>query len=458
MTTAVVPGKSPRRAWPLIGHGLQLQRRPLEFLAELHALPEPVVRIRLGRDEAYVVTAPELLDSLLRGKISQRVEKGAFFDAMRVVLGDGIVVSAEPKHMRHRRLMAPGFHRERVAGYIDIMADSTASMVDAWHAGQRIELDRELGGLAMRIVARALFSSDIAEDLVGESLRAFPVIVAELPKRTMMPWLARLPLRNRAFDAAVRRLITVVDRIIAEYRAHQEDHHDLVSMLIAARFDDGTGLSDQEIRDEVMTMFAAGYETVSNTLAFAFHELGQRRDILDRLEREVSEVLGDGPVRADNIRDLVFTEKVVTETLRRYCPPWLGMRETTAEIELGGVTIPEGATIIYSNYALHNDPNYFADPATFDPDRWTPEYRKKVTRSGAFQPFGIGNRNCIGEPFAWLEATAILATVVAQVRLEPVPGVAVREIAAATVQLDRLPMIAHPHQCWIKPPTGVGVT
>ncbi|MET8797668.1 cytochrome P450 [Nocardia sp. NPDC004568] len=165
----------------------------------------------------------------------------------------------------------------------------------------------------------------------------------------------------------------------------------------------------------------------------------------DRLQREVTEVLGDGPVRADNIRDLVFTEKVVTETLRRYCPPWLGMREATAEIELGGVTIPEGATIIYSNYALHNDPNYFADPATFDPDRWTPEYRKAVTRSGAFQPFGIGNRNCIGEPFAWLEATTILATVVARVRLDPVPGVAVREIAAATVQLDRLPMIVHPH-------------
>lgn len=279
---------------------------------------------------------------------------------------------------------------------------------------------------------------------MNESLRAFPIIVAELPKRTMMPWLARLPLRNRAFGAAVRRLFTVVDRIIAEYRAREEDHYDLVSMLIAARFDDGPGLSGQEIRDEVMTMFAVGYETVSNTSAFAFHELGQRGEILDRLEREAAEVLGGGPVCADNIRDLVFTEKVVTETLRRYCPPWLGMRETTAEIELGGVAIPRGATIIYSNCALHNDPKYFGDPATFDPDRWTPEYRKEITRSGAFQPFGIGNRNCIGEPFACLEATTILATVVARVRLEPVAGVAAREIAAATVQLDQLPMVVHP--------------
>lgn len=200
---------------------------------------------------------------------------------------------------------------------------------------------------------------------MNESLRAFPIIVAELPKRTMMPWLARLPLRNRAFGAAVRRLFTVVDRIIAEYRAREEDHYDLVSMLIAARFDDGPGLSGQEIRDEVMTMFAVGYETVSNTSAFAFHELGQRGEILDRLECEAAEVLGGGPVCADNIRDLVFTEKVVTETLRRYCPPWLGMRETTAEIELGGVAIPRGATIIYSNCALHNDPKYFGDPATF---------------------------------------------------------------------------------------------
>ncbi|WP_040834304.1 cytochrome P450 [Nocardia brevicatena] len=445
MSVSTIPGTSSRRSLPLLGHGLQLQRRPLEFLAELHRLPDPIVRIKLGRDDAYVVTTPELLDPLLRGKIAHSVEKGAFFDAMRVVLGDGIVVSTEPKHMRHRRLMAPGFHRERVAGYVDIMADSAARMVDSWRAGQRIELDRELGALAMRIVARALFSSDIADELVSESLRAFPAIVAEVPKRAMMPWLARLPLRNRAFDAAVRRLFGVVDRIIAEYRARGEDHCDIVSMLIAARFDDGTGLSDQEIRDEVMTMYAAGYETVSNTLAFAFHELGRRPDIRDRLEREAADVLGDGPVSAENIHDLVYTEKVFTETLRRYCPVWLGMRETTADIELGGVAIPSGTAIIYSPYVLHNDPKYYADPESFDPDRWNPEYRKAVTRSGAFQPFGIGNRNCIGEPFAWLEAKTILATVAARVRLEPVAGVVVREIAAATVQFDRLPMIVRPH-------------
>lgn len=445
MSVSTVAGKSPMRSRPFVGHGMRLQRKPLEFLAELHRLPDPIVRIKLGRDDAYVVTTPELLDPLLRGRIAHSVEKGAFFDAMRVVLGDGIVVSAEPKHMRHRRLMAPGFHRERVAGYVDIMADSTARMVEAWRSGQRIELDRELGALAMRIVARALFSSDIAEELVSESLWAFPVIAAELPKRAMMPWLARLPLRNRTFDAAVRRLVDVIDRIIAEYRARGEDHRDIVSMLIATRFDDGSGLSDQEIRDEVMTMYAAGYETVSNALAFAFHEIGRRPGIRDRLEREAADVLGGGPVSADNIHELVYTEKVVTETLRRYCPPWLGMRETTADIELGGVAIPSGATIIYSPYALHNDPKYYADPAVFDPDRWSPGYRKAVTRSGAFQPFGIGNRNCIGEPFAWLEAKTILATVAARVRLEPVAGVAVRETAAATVQLDRLPMIVRPH-------------
>lgn len=445
MSVSSISNDPPMRAWPLVGHGIQLQRRPLEFLAELHRLPDPIVRIKLGRDDAYVVTTPELLDPLLRGKIAHSVEKGAFFDAMRVVLGDGIVVSTEPKHMRHRRLMAPGFHRERVAGYVELMADSTAKMVDGWRAGQRIDLDRELGALAMRIVARALFSSDIADELVSESLRAFPVIVAEIPKRAMMPWLARLPLRNRAFDAAVRRLFGVVDRIIAEYRARGEDHCDIVSMLIAARFDDGAGLSDQEIRDEVMTMYAAGYETVSNALGFAFRELGRHPGIRDRLEREAADVLGDGPVSADNIHDLVYTEKVVTETLRRYCPVWLGMRETTADIELGGVAIPSGTTIIYSPYVLHNDPKYYADPVIFDPERWNPEYRKAVTRSGAFQPFGIGNRNCIGEPFAWLEAKTILATVAARLRLEPVAGVAPREVAAATVQLDRLPMIVRPH-------------
>ncbi len=133
-------------------------------------------------------------------------------------------------------------------------------------------------------------------------------------------------------------------------------------MLIAVRFDDGSGLSDRDIRDEVMTIYAAGCETVSNTLALAFYELGQRPDLRERLEREVTDVLGGRPVSAENIRDLVFTEKFVTEALRRYCPPWLGMRETTADIELGGVAIPSEATLIYSTYALHNDPKFMPTP------------------------------------------------------------------------------------------------
>ncbi|WP_157224084.1 cytochrome P450 [Nocardia paucivorans] len=455
MSVTTVVGTPSTRARPLVGHGIRLQRKPLEFLAELHRLSEPIVRIRLGRKDAYVVTAPELLDPLLRGKIAHSVEKGAFFDAMRAVLGDGIVVSSEPKHMRHRRLMAPGFHRGQVASYIDIMADSAAKMVEGWRPGQRIELDQELGALSLRIVARSLFSSDIAEEVVTESLRVFPVVAAEMPKRAMLPWLARLPLRNRTFDAGVRRLVEVIDRIIAEYRTQGQDHRDIVSMLLAARFDDGSGLGDREIRDEVMTMYAAGYETVSNAVTCAFHELGRRPDIREQLEREARDVLGDGPVTADNIHDLVYTEKVVTETLRRYCPVWLGMRETTADIELGGVAIASGTTIIYSPYTLHNDPKYYTDPAIFDPDRWTPEYRKTMTRSGAFQPFGIGNRNCIGEPFAWLEAKTVLATVAARARLEPVAGVTVRQIAAATVQLDRLPMIVCPPVRDEQPRAGV---
>lgn len=440
MTTLVAPGRPARSPLPLLGHGLQLQRRPLEFLAELHRQPEPLVRIKLGSKDAYVVTTPELIDPLLRGKGAHSVEKGTFFEAMRVVLGDGLVISAEPKHMRHRRLMAPAFHRERVAGYVRIMSEAATAMVAGWRDGERIELDVELRALAMRIVAKALFSSEIGEEVVAESLRSFPIIVAELPKRTMMPWLARIPLRNREFDAAVRRLLAVIDRLIAEYRSDGTDHGDMVSMLLAARFDDGSGLSDREIRDEVMTMYAAGFETVSNTMAFAFHELGRRADVRERIEAETAHVLAGGPVTAETIRSLEYTERVVTETLRRYTPPWLGMRETIAELELGGVAIPPGVAIIYSPYTLHNDPRYFDDPADFDPDRWTPDYRKSVTRSGAFQPFGIGNRNCIGEPFAWYEAVTILATVAARAHLEPVPGAEVREVARAALQVTRLPM------------------
>lgn len=443
MSTNTAVGCPVQRAWPIIGHGLLLRRKPLEFFAELHRAPEPLVRIRLGNKDAYLVTAPELIDSLLRGKPAHSVEKGAFFEAMRALLGDGLSISTEPKHMRHRRLMAPAFHREKIAGYVQIMQQEANAMVDSWGDGVRLELDEQMRVLAMRIVAKALFASELGEEVIAESLRSFPVIVEELPKRTLLPWLAHVPLRNRMFDAAVHRLSAAIDRIIAEYRASDTDYGDLVSMLLAARFDDGTGLTDHELHDEVMTLYAAGFATTANTLAFAFYELARRADIRERVEKEVAEVLHGGPVTADNIRNLEYTERVVAETLRRYAPTWLGTREAIEELDLGGVTLPAGTTLFYSPYTLHNDPKYFDEPARFDPDRWTPQYRKDVTRSGTYQPFGIGNRNCIGEPFAWYEAVTILATITARTHLELTPGATIHEVARATLELDHLPVTVH---------------
>ncbi|WP_280312094.1 cytochrome P450 [Nocardia abscessus] len=440
MSTHTAVGRPVQRAWPIVGHGLALRSRPLEFFAELHRAPEPLARIRLGSNDAYLVTAPELIVSLLRGREAHSVEKGAFFEAMRALLGDGLSVSAEPKHLRHRRLMAPAFHHEKIAGYVRIMQQEADAMVDSWSDGARLELDDRLRVLAMRIVAKALFASELGEAVVAESLRSFPVIVDELPKRTMMPWLAHIPLRNRTFDAAVRRLSDAIDHIIAEYRTGGTDYGDLVSMLLTARFDDGTSLTDRELHDEVMTLYAAGFATTANTMAFAFYELARRADVRERVEEEVAEVLRGGPVTADNIQRLQYTERVMAETLRRYAPTWLGTRETIEELDLGGVPLPAGTTLFYSPYTLHNNPKYFDDPARFDPDRWTPEYRKTVTRSGVYQPFGLGNRNCIGEPFAWYEAVTILATVVARARLELVPGAAVHEVARATLEVNHLPV------------------
>jgi cytochrome P450 len=398
------------------------------------------VQFQLGPHRAFLVNDPTLVHDLVvtNGK---KVNKGPFFESMRPVLGDGLATSEEPTHMPRRRLAQPAFHHRKIAGYVTIMSDSTMEAIATWREGQRVELNIELQALAMTIVARSLFSADIGRDAVEESLRSFPTIVEGIPKRTTspLPFLSKLPTPdNLRFNAATKRLHAVIERIIAEYRASGIDHGDLVSMLIDAR-DDGQGLDDIAIRDEVLTMYAAGYETVSGTMGFAFHALGEHPEIRARLEEEVDRVLAGRPVTMEDVGELMYTRRVMQETLRRYNPVWMGMRQATEEFILGEATIPEGGVIMYSPYTQENDPKYFANPEVFDPDRWLPEHADAIGKYD-YRPFGMGNRSCIGEPFAWAEGVVILATIAQRFGMEPVPGEIVEERPLAALRVSQLPM------------------
>lgn len=439
--TPSAPARLPH-ALPLLGHALHLLRDPLTFLTAARPLGD-VVEIRIGPRPAYLVNNPDLIRQILV-KESKKYSKGVQFDKMRPTMGNGLVTAGGEEHLKHRRMIQPAFHHARIAGYATIMRDLSLEMTESWRDGDRIALDQELTRLALMIVGKSLFSTEFGSEVVGEVLRSMPVFLEGIAKRAMAPTqlLEKLPTaENRRFNEANRRLRGVLDETIAEYRRTGVDHGDMVSMLLMARDEaTGEGLSDAQVRDEAVTMLLAGSETTSTLLSWVFHVLGQRPDLEALLHAEVDEVLGDGPVAFEQIGRLAYTRRLITETLRLYPPAWLLTRRTNEPVTLGGLVLPAGASIMFSMYSLHRDPAIYADPDTFDPDRWLPERAKQLPRP-AFVPFGAGNRQCIGEGFAWTEAIILLATIASRWRMRPVAGVDVRMLPILTLRPSELPMV-----------------
>jgi len=440
-STTLAPSRLPR-ALPLLGHALHLLRDPFTFLTTARPLGD-IVEIRIGPRPAYVLNSPDLIRRVLVVE-AKKYSKGVQFDKLRPTLGNGLVTAAGEEHLRHRRLVQPAFHRSRIDGYATIMRDLSLEMAASWPDGDPIALDRELTELALKIVGKTLFSTEIGREVVDEVIRSMPAVLSGVTKRALAPTslLEKLPTaENREFNEANRRLRGMINRMVAEYRQNPFDHGDMVSMLLLARDElTGEGLDDAQVRDEAITMLLAGSETTSTLLSWVFHVLGQRPDLEARLHAEVDEVLGDGPTTVEHIGRLGYTRRIITETLRLYPPAWLVSRRTNESVTLGGRKLPAGASVLFSPYTVHRDPDLYPDPDVFDPDRWLPDRAKDIPRP-AFVPFGAGNRQCIGEGFAWAEAIIVLATVARRWRMHPVPGVDVRMTPGATLRPSELPMV-----------------
>ncbi|CAM5329500.1 hypothetical protein SAVIM338S_00894 [Streptomyces avidinii] len=314
----------------------------------------------------------------------------------------------------------------------------------SWEPGQTVAVDRVMNELSLTMLAKTLFSANTAApaaDLIRSSL---PVLAGGLIVRTLMPeWWTRLPLPgNRRFDRAVHTMSTAIDEAVRSYRADGQDHGDVLSMLLAIRDTDGRPLTDQQIRDQIIGFGLAGVETTGATLAWIFHELGRHPDIEQRVHHEIDTVLGDRPPTHADVPALEYTGRVITETLRLHAL-WIVMRRTLNPVQLGGTTLPAGAEVLYSAYALHRDPRWFPDPERFDPDRWLPE-RAHTIPKGAYIPFSAGAHKCIGDALAFTEMTITVAAICRHWRLRPVPGVRVREVARGDVHPNRLPMTTEP--------------
>jgi cytochrome P450 len=435
------------RPLPLLGHALRFKRQPLEFLESLRPLGD-IVTIRLGPRPVYIVNNPDLIRQMLVADAAS-FEIGALLDKVRPFIGNGLITAKGTAHRQRRRMLQPAFHHSRIAGYAEVMRRLAAARADSWADGQRIAADVEMMELAMAVVGQALFSLDFDQDAVDDVVKSMPILLDGIRKRLLAPTdlLEKLPTAgNRRFNAAIRRIHEVVDQIIAEYRRTGVDHGDLASMMLMVRDEEtGEGLSDEQVRDEVLTMLAAGTQTTATTIAWALHTMSIRDDIQDAAHAEIWEVLGDRAVTFEDLQRLDYLRRVLSETLRLYPPAWLLSRRAITAVTLGDQVLPAGAPIFFSPYTVHRDPSIFPDPELFDPDRWRGERAKDIPRP-AFIPFGAGTRQCLGEAFAWVESTVVLATILARWRVRPVAGQTIRKVALATLVPNQLPLLVERSQ------------
>ncbi len=351
---------------------------------------------------------------------------------MKVLLGEGLITSDDPIHMRQRKIAAPAFHRQRIAAYGDQIVACAAHQRETWHPGEHIDIAAASMKLSLEIVARTLFNTEVTADIrsindeVNTIMDLYNFIVA-FPR---IESVLHLPIPGiMKFRRSKARLDAVVDRLIREHRQAaargEPDRGDLLSMLLASKYESDdptaqTGMSDEQVRDEVLTIFLAGYETVANGLTWTWYLLSQNPDIEAKLHAELDAVLGTGPQqRLPTLADypaLRYTEQVFAESMRLYPPAWAMGRMSTKPVQLGPYRIPPGAHFFFSQYMIGRTPQYFPDPLRFDPDRFTPE-NKAARPKFTYFPFGGGSRQCIGESFAWMEGVFSIATLAQRWRM-----------------------------------------
>lgn len=436
----IAPGKL-----PLLGHTLPLLKDRLGYVQQLRGYG-PMVRLAIGPKSMTVINSHELLQEVLTRQ-SHHFNKGLLFDKLKIFGGDPLPVSEGKKHLGRRRVMQPALHREQVKGYVDTMLETVEPFVSSWHDKETLDVCNEMQLMAQGVVMSALFSSNPERGSAQEILHSVDTVFKAALMHAMVPIsaLERLPTPgNRRARAANTVLSKAITGIIADHRAHPDAHDDLVSLLMTVQDETGNNLADDEVMAEITALLAAGSETTAVTLAWLFHELGQNPELERRLHEEVDSVVGEGQIGLEHIPQLAFTRRLIDETLRLHNPAWILTRRAISDVRIGEFVLPAGTDVMWSPYAMHRDPDLFPDPLRFDPDRWLPE-RPQPPR-GAFIPFGVGKRMCIGDQFSLTEAVVIAAYVAGRWRLRPAPGSDVRPIPEITVHPSSLRMVAENRQ------------
>lgn len=428
-------------ALPVLGHAMELKRRPLDFLRSLPSQGD-LVRIRLGPRTAYVVCHPELIHAVLTDARSYD-KGGPIYDKLRQLLGNGLGTSMREPHQRQRRLVQSAFNADRLADYADMIVDETVAVLADWRDGQVVDAEAATYELISRVLATTMFRSPRHAAHAAEVGRWLPVFHTGVGARMTAPFgiLEKLPTpANRRYGIARDRLHALVDDVIGSYRADGSGRPDLLSLLIDAD-DDGDRLSDQEIHEHIITILVAGVPTSAAVLAWALHFLGRDPGLSRRLDDELAAVLPatePGP-RFEDLGKLPLTGRIFTEVMRYYPPGWMLSRVAMKDTVLAGQPVRKGSVVLFSPYLVHHNPAVYDDPERFDVDRW-PAGR---IHSDTYVPFGAGSRKCIGDQYGETELALILATLHSRWHLEPLPRRRDEPLATAVIRPGPLPMRLH---------------
>lgn len=440
--TAQPPG--PPGHW-LLGHLPEFRKGVLDFILQSALTHGGIVKLQLGAWwPAYLLSEPELIEPVLVGNHRNFIKNQFFWRHVIPVVGHGLLTSEGEFWRRQRKLAAPGFSQQRIAGYGATMVELTLREIASWHDGEQRDLHHDMMRLTSQIVARTLFDEDVGDDMDGVG-RAMDILAEEIAQRMtqpfrMPPWMPTPA--NLRYRKSVRRLDDVVYRFIAEHRKATQPRHTLLAMLMDARDENGQPMSDAQLRDESITMFVAGHETTALTLSWTLWLLSQHPEVeqalMDELQRELG---GRAPAVAD-LPGLRYTDWVVKESMRLYPPAYMIGRQAVEACEIGGYAIPAGATVYVSPWVMHHHPRFFDAPQEFRPERWADGLEKRLPRF-AYMPFGGGPRVCIGERFAVMEAILMLATLLQHYRFEylgaaapkPFPSVTLRPAEGVPVRL-----------------------
>ena len=427
------PTDGPRANW-LLGVLPEFRHDILGFLLDCTKKYGDIVRLPYGiagdlikrrrGASAYLLNDPaDVKHALVTNQSNyQRI----WVPAAREVFGQGLLTSEDPLHLKHRRMMQPFFHHQRIEAYSQIMTEKTEQLLKYWQEGSTVDVSKEMMQLTLAIVCKTLFGMDLTEEV-----RELANVIAVGQHHITLQYRSWVALftprfmptrRNRQFRRAGQQLNQTIYGMIHARRTKGDSPNDLMSMLLNARDQDGSAMNDEQVRDEAMTLFLAGHDTTANALAWAWYLLAQHPDAESRLQAELKETLGGRTPSFADVSRLVYTGMIFAETMRLYPPAYILVRTALHDDTLpSGVSIPAGTDIFMCQYVAHRNPRYFPNPERFDPERFNPAV-KQNRPDYAYFPFGGGSRMCIGEPFAKMEGILILAAIAQNFKLSLLPG------------------------------------